>query len=516
MSPTTLRPGARALGALLTSLVVVGVPSAALADTPPTPSVTPSASPTTPASPTPSTTGSPTPTATDATPTPTGSPTPSGSPSATPTPTNTPRAAAAAAPAALPGPGEPETLAAADFVARTLAQYGDHYVYPDASGNLDPANYPDHGNTIDGMLTLAATGTHQAQAQASLAWLASTIGSYTGADWGDTYVGPTAKSIIGVVALGGDAHAVGGADLVATLRGLETPSGRFSDAGSGDYSITITQALATIALARAGEPLTTPSVQFLLDQQCADGGFRGDLTGSGCVSDPDATAFAAQALLAVDGSLLCWADPDATRAAAATGARDALDFLAGLQGPAGGVESSGDAANANTTGVAAQAFIAGGRTTAADAAVAFLATLQYGPGAPAALQGGIAFSDAKRSTTTPGDSDLRATPQAALALSGRTLLDVAAPDVTDPVGTDVCPAQPTSTPTTSTSPTSSTTSTQPAGAPASSPSATVATVATGALAQTGASPLTPVLVGLALLVLGAAAVLGSRRRGAHA
>ena len=74
---------------------------------------------------------------------------------------------------------------------------------------------------------------------------------------------------------------------------------------------------------------------------------------------------------------------------------------------------------------------------------------------------------------------------------------------------------PTTTPSSSIDPTSSGPPTEGAGG--SDPSTTVDAAATGSLAQTGTDLLAPALLGLALVVLGAVAVVASnRRRGAHA
>ena len=155
--------------------------------------------------------------------------------------------------------------------------------------------------------------------------------------------------------------------------------------------------------------MSTDSVDFLLDQQCADGGFRNDMDAEGCASDADATAFAAQALIA---------------AGMGDAADDALGWLADAQLGGGALESDDGVANANTTGVAAQAFAAGGRDADLAQAQAFLVSLQYGCSSPVALRGGIAFSATTRSASSPSDSDLRATPQATLGLSGQSLLSV--------------------------------------------------------------------------------------------
>lgn len=523
MSTTTPAARLRLVGTLLAAAALVAAPcTSALAEPSAEPTPTTSTTATTTASATPSPTGSVEP-STSPTPSASTSPTATAPTTTTPSPSASSRTSRAVSAAAVPGPTEPQTQAAADFIARTLDEFGEHYVYPDAEGDLGPDNFPDHGNTIDAMLALAAANAHAAQGQESLAWLESTIGSYLGTDFGDTYVGGTAKSLIGVVALGGDPTDVGGTDLVATLRDLETSTGRFSDTGSGDYTITITQALAVVALVKAGQPVTTRSVELLLDQQCADGGFRSAIGSPTCVSDPDATAFAAQALLAVDDALLCWADVEGTRAAAAAGADAALDHLVTRQAADGGIVNDEGLANANTTGVAGQAFVAAGRAEEAAAAAAFVATLQYDASAPVALRGAIAFSTAARTTgDAPQDSDIRATPQATLLLAGSSLLAATVPDAPAPPRASACPAEPTTTATPTTTPTTtpSVAPTDGAGGGGSGVGGDagddVASGPTGSLAQTGSDLLAPVGLGVALVLVGAIAVAASRRRGAHA
>ncbi len=551
-TPTTARGALlRRAGTLLVAAALVGAPaSAAFAD----PTASPAASTSVDAVPTASAPASPTPSATasgDASPsasptaTPTQSPTdpapsaspsdpaPSPSPSDTtspsvPAPSASPSPSASTAPApALAAVAGAEDTAAAAFIASTLAAGGDHYVYPNST-------FFDGGNTIDGIIALSAVGTQQAQADASLAYLASHLSDYIGAD-GEVYAGPLAKSLLAVVVAGGDPTAFGGHDLVAELRALETTKGRFSDQSAfGDFSNTIGQSLAVIGLARAGQGVNVGSVELLLSRQCADGGFSGSLDkADGCTSDPDATAFAVQALLAAGGSTYCNGDTEslATRAAAAAVA--GLDRLEAIQGPSGGFTSADGAVNTNTTGVAAQALTAGGRTTAAADAVAFIKGLQYTDTTKPALLGGIAFSVDTRSTATPSDSDLRATPQATLGLAGGSLVTVVAPGVEDAAPATTCPpaptrqpvvAPPTTTPTPSPTktvhPTSGGGSTQGAGGSGggSDPSTTVdPAAATGSLAQTGSDALAPVLLGLLLVVVGGLAVwFSTRRQGAHA
>ena len=415
------------------------------------------------------------------------------------------------------------------FIAATLVD-GDHYDYPGG-------DWFDGGNTVDAVLALDGAGVGRDTADAAMAYLAANVGgadpdNYLGAG-GERYAGPVAKTLLAVVAHGGDPTSFGGLDLVAELQALEgtVETGRFSDASAwGDYSNTIGQSLAVLGLERAGTGASSAAVSFLLAQQCGDGGFRGDPAAADCVSDPDATAFAAQALL---------------QAGSSTEAGAALDFLAGLQSAAGGVAGDGAPENANTTGVAVQAFLAGGRSTEAAAGQAFLAALQYDCAAADALRWGIAYTDAARSTTTVQDSDLRATPQASLALAGGSLLSVTSagaatglpefvcttPTTTSPAPSGTTTSTPTSgsgstTTTAPTTPAPSATATSAAAAgsdadPTVSGAATVGSAAApvggpAALAQTGSDLLLPVLAGLALVVLGALALWSSRRRGAHA
>ena len=518
-TPTTARGAVlRRAGTLLLSAALVGAPATrALADTTaepsPTASGTTSASVT--ASPSPSATGSAT--STEATPAPDPStPAPSSSSEPTPSATSTPTADASKATGAATrdrvsaalladaaGSSAPQAAYAADFLARTLADRDHHYDYPDG-------DWFDGGNTIDALIAFAATGSGGTEASAALEYLESNlvsgeIDSYDGLD-AERYAGPIAKALLGILVAGEDPTNVQGMDLVEELQGLEDPEGRFSDVSIyGDNSNTIGQALAVIALLRAGQSVSDASIEVLLAQQCADGGFRGTIGDATCSSDPDATAFAAQALLA---------------AGSATAAGEALDNLATIQRADGSVRSTDGVANANTTGVAAQAFAAGGRDTELADAQAFLVSLQYGCSSPAALRGGIAFSVEKRSTTVASDEDLRATPQATLGLTGQSLLSVSWPEqATNGTTTLPCAATPTTSPSSTVGSPSTGGSTGGTGvsqpSDQSDPSPAAGSTTTGSLAQTGSDLLRPALLGLLLLVLGALAVFASRRRGAH-
>ena len=235
----------------------------------------------------------------------------------------------------------------------------------------------------------------------------------------------------------------------------------------GDYSNAITQALALIVQVRAGTAPSRSALDSLESLQCADGGVRIDYpeaptaaaatptttttAGSSaspssasaalrvapspsavpspspspsvssaddqpanapgfvaaavtpCTSDPDATAFAAQALRAVG---------------AGQQASAALDYLARAAAPGGGVASAAGVQNANTTGVAAAALISGAR--GASALQAFLVGLQQT--APASANGAIAFAASGYDATLA----VRATSQAILGLKGTDLVTLTA------------------------------------------------------------------------------------------
>jgi hypothetical protein len=320
-----------------------------------------------------------------------------------------------------------------------------------------------------------------------------------------------AKLLNVAIAQGIDPHTFGGFDLVTTLTKLEQPSGRFSDVSQyGDNSTTFGQSFALIGLTRAGETVTPAARDFLRAQQCGDGGFRWDPNVAGCSSDADATAMAVQALIAVGD----------TSAAAA----DGLDYLAAHQVGSGGVSSTTQGVNANSTGLAGQAFIAAGRTAQARLATGYLTALQYGCGFPSAVQGGVAYDQASFDEqkaagrrAKPVDLDRRSTAQALLALAGTPLASVTAQGSDAEAPALACSAGTTATP----SPTASA-----AAAPTRAPTTPAAVAhqaageeaaSTGSLAQTGTDLLLPAGLGLLLVAAGALAVYGAtRRRGSHA
>ncbi|MGL5818211.1 MAG: prenyltransferase/squalene oxidase repeat-containing protein [Phycicoccus sp.] len=389
------------------------------------------------------------------------------------------------------------------------------------SSEFEGVEYPDFGLVADAVLALDAAGTGQDAAAQATATLAGRLGEYIGFDTDgdpttpdDLYAGSVAKVLNVAAAQGAPPRDFGGVDLIATLEGLERPTGRFSDTGAEDYSNTFTQSLAVMGLSRAGGTVSGDALRYLLDQQCPNGGFQLVMTDGGCTADaqadPDSTAMAVQALLTVGQ-------------AAAAG--DGLDFIVSRQRDDGGVGGSGPTAsvNANSTGLAGQALVAGGRTAQARLATSYLTALQYDCSFPTPLRGGVAYDrtafDAQRAAgreAVPSDQDRRSTAQAALALSGTPLYAVTAEGADATAPAPACAtagATPSRTPTVDPSTPgrdSGGESTGAAEAPREQPKDAED------LARTGTDPVLPALLGLLLLVMGGAAVVVSRPRGNHA
>ncbi len=382
--------------------------------------------------------------------------------------------------------------AAGGYIARQLAVTGSHFVTYAS---------PDWGLTADGILALDAVGVGQAQATASTADLSTHVKDYiTGEQWGDKgslYAGATAKTLNVAVAQKADPRAFGGVDLVADLTSLLQPSGRFSDRSSyGDYSNAFGQSLAIIGLTRSTGSAPTSAVTFLKAQQCPDGGFRLDPATTSCTSDPDATSMAVQAIIAANGS---------SDAAAVRG----LGFLAGKLGADGGLGGGTPttAENANSAGLAGQAFLAGGRTAAARKVQAYVAKLQYGCAFPATVRGGIAYDQAAYSRqlalgakAVPTDQDRRSTTQASLVLAGSDLLTVTSTGAAAGTTAMTCTR-------TATARTTSPTPSSPTSSPTAVPAADLPFTGTNLFPLLG--------LGALLVVLGAGAMALSRRQGAH-
>ncbi|GAA2325776.1 peptidase [Dactylosporangium salmoneum] len=309
----------------------------------------------------------------------------------------------AATPAAASTPTLDRPAAASGWLARQMVD-GERFEVV-----FDGVAYPDQGLTIDAILAFAATKVAGASAARATAWLArpEVLTGYIG-DGTEAYAGATAKLALAVQIRGGNPAAFGGVDLVARLRGLQAPSGRFSDRSAfGDYSNQFTQAFALLALSRtpAGAPAT--GAAYLAGTRCPDGGYPLYFDQPTCASDVDATALAVQALLA------------AHRPADAA---PAIAWLVSVQAGDGSFTDGAGTVNANSTGLAAQALAVAGRPLAWLKARGFLLTLQVRCTDPAPNRGAIAYTPAGFDPATA----VRATAQAVPGLTGAGLATLTA------------------------------------------------------------------------------------------
>ncbi|MER7850741.1 peptidase [Kitasatospora sp. NPDC096077] len=309
--------------------------------------------------------------------------------------------------------------AAAGWLARQLVD-GDHLVTV-----YNGTSYPDQGLTADAVLAFAAAGGSDQAAARATAWLAKpeNLTGYLGDGTTSAYAGATAKLLLTAEVRGADPTAFGGVDLPARLRSLLTPSGRFSDRSQwGDYSNAFGQSLALLALQRTPDGAPAQAVDFLVAARCADGGFPVALGQATCAGDPDATALAVQALAATGRT----AD-----------ARAGLDWLTAHQGADGGFATGGaTTANANSTGLATEALLAGDRFGAGLKGWSRLLKFQQGCSADPAVRGAVAYDASGFNQATA----VRATTQAVLGLSGRGLADLSADGARPTAPVLACPA----------------------------------------------------------------------------
>lgn len=234
-------------------------------------------------------------------------------------------------------------------------------------GVLQTSYGPNTSATVDAGRSFFYTGDDEALAAVTSA-VEPLAEGYTGDNGFGTLVsaGGTAKLLTLVQYAGVDAASYGGVDLVQRLEGQVTVDGPaegriFDDFDPendfvADYANGFGQAFAVEALTAAGSDLAPLATDFLLQQQCDDGGFRlyfsapeaaqqscDDAGGKGST---DVTALAILALLdqaegeGIEESIL-----------------DAVDFLATTQGEDGAWGDGGEiGANANSTGLAALAL----------------------------------------------------------------------------------------------------------------------------------------------------------------
>lgn len=242
--------------------------------------------------------------------------------------------------------------------------------------------FEDLGLTIDVGLALQRVGGHDADVAAVREAMSSRVDAYTTYE-DDVYANSVAKLMaFAQRSSGGAGKKFGGVNLLKRLNGVVLMKGRLegrlADKSSADYANTLGQAFAVEALARAGSGKADEVRGFLLQQQCGAGWFRLGFSGKkaseqGCRAkkdqpDTDATVFAIDGLRSLEKK----------NKAVRTAIREGLDWLERSQaadgGHGGGVAT--EAANANSTGLAAMVLGDAGRCESATAAAQWVADLQ--------------------------------------------------------------------------------------------------------------------------------------------
>lgn len=343
----------------------------------------------------------------------------------TPDPGNTPTVPA----------GQIDLAAAAGWVGGTLKD-GERVVD-------DGADTPNYLLTTEALYALAAADPEHADIPGATAFLAGHTDAYAYPAGKDEAPDATAAARLALVAEAteGDPRDFGGHDLIADLVGHVCPAGPdsgsptpgctskgdFRNAGYGDG-----QALAVLAVARAGVTPPADAVARLAQLQCEDGGITSILIRPGeyCDGDPGTTGLVALALHEAGGQ-----DKAVDQAVA---------YLKRAQREDGAFPGYTGATigSVYATGYAAQALRAFDATAHADAAVAWLSREQLDGG-------GFGFEE---DATDPA---LYATAPAVLAGAGTDLarLTTKQPDPTEPPTTDPPTTEPSPTDRPTTAPT---------------------------------------------------------------
>lgn len=258
----------------------------------------------------------------------------------------------------------PQTVNAADWLS---GQVVDGVLYN------EQFNFVDWGLTIDTLLALDAVGGYKAKVADIADALADDLGSYIGTGE-ESYAGSTAKALVAAQAADKNPADFGGTDLVEATEARVDETGRLADQSAfGNFANVFGQAFAVKGLQAAESSEAAAATTFLLQQQCADGGFRLDFTAtdtscSGDDAQTDSTAVAVDALLAQRGTPAVDAALD-----------DAEAWLSGQQDATTGAFAGGpgtETANTNSTAVAAVALEKLGEADRAAKAAAWIAQRQ--------------------------------------------------------------------------------------------------------------------------------------------
>ncbi len=252
-----------------------------------------------------------------------------------------------------------------------------------SNGDGTYSGYTDYGLSLDFFLAFEQLDVRAGKRAAILDAIEPRSRKYTDA-FGTTYAGALGKLLTAVHIAGIDPSTYSTGDLVQRLEDLVVTTGaeegRAKDNPDGPFesSNTFGQSFVATALAGARSPLADEAVDFLLKQQCATGYYRESMdstdftcdggTGAERKSSVDATATAAVALRA-----LSLVGPAEQRALARDSFRDAIAWLVSRQADSGTFLAG---RNTNSTGLAASAFVAAGKTRKAAKAARWIENLR--------------------------------------------------------------------------------------------------------------------------------------------
>ncbi len=251
---------------------------------------------------------------------------------------------------------------------------GDHIELSFDAGT-GPVFFFDGGTTIDAAMALAATRTGRAKTETAINYVANHLNAYvdyTGSQ-GGPFMGSVGKAAVGAIVAGRDPQHFGGHHLLTELKKDECPSGSTTCTPGSNSNVFSSVSTSFIAIAEARGARRfgaqfAPSknlVNFLLGEQCPNGGFSSDIPPAPkCAPDADATGYAVMALQAIGGHRLQIAK--------------AARYLVQTRRPNGAwVEQGGP--NIDSTGLAAAALVIAGRSAATSRRWLASQQVRFGP-----------------------------------------------------------------------------------------------------------------------------------------
>ncbi len=175
--------------------------------------------------------------------------------------------------------------------AQAAAQWLSEKLTPQGYITDTPGGPADLSATVNTVLAMAAANVDLAQAGTALSYLATNSSTYI-ENHGSDGPGQLALLILAAHSMGQSPTDFGGTNLVTRLLATEQTSGPNTglfgtDAQAADYGGTYDQGLALAALHAAGVAADGPAVNWLLGQQCPDGGWPiKDQADNPCDTDP--------------------------------------------------------------------------------------------------------------------------------------------------------------------------------------------------------------------------------------